>query len=66
MNTVIARVGKGDFRARRAQAKHKQSVLTGDGWFFGEPESILDSCQETGTKGKTWIAEEGAETRFIR
>ena len=44
MNTVIARVGKGDFRARRAQAKHKQSVLTGDGWFFGEPESILDSC----------------------
>ena len=44
MNTVIARVGQGDFRARRAQAKHKQSVLTGDGWFFGEPESILDSC----------------------
>ena len=34
MNTVKARVGKGDFRARRAQAKHKQSVLTGDGWFF--------------------------------
>ena len=45
MNTVKARVGKGDFRARRPQAKHKQSVLTGDGWFFfWKPESILDSC----------------------
>lgn len=68
MNRDKASVGKGDFRSQNSTSKgvNRQSLVFRGGMALLEAQEHFIEWLKAGTKGETWLADDKAETGFIR